>query len=599
MRDISALVVDLEASQRKAGPTKTRRKTANVSSLQEWHDAAAAAMLEMGPQYRLETITEDKHFPRRTLGADEIRDIVNASESPDIGPPPVARFDEMEPVKFDPPAKRDSETEADELAGPLSINLETRRKRKDGQPRLDIRRLPVFQSPPADKEAAPETDPAQTQVLPIRAGAKRKLSARETDDKPGTATSNPETAREPFQFSRRTSSARTSEDSRVSERKALGAKSANVDVVNSPRKIMDKAEKKSGDADAVKAVRSSTSTVDRSLSERRVRRVGSLAEVPPSETVAVADIVLEPQSVPPKGLATPDLFSPISVDGLADMPQDTPEPGAVHSELLGTSRPGRRARSQLNYAEPSLNTKMRRPGKELADAVSKQGKPVAVRAQPRFKKDPDESATSGDEWKRLPSASSVVKSKEVEAMAEQNSPLRDKALSLSQALRDQKERDRLEAAQEAHLPTTEASLVDVTSDAAPGPAALTSIMRKRLGRPAQVLPASIANVAIEGMSEERRESLAIFDFSDSPPRDTATEKPARARGSRRHSSVPSLPLANELKDGGRDGLTRKPSAGAMVSRTAGNGVETSSMGADSLTAARRERAAGRRKSMML
>ena len=79
-----------------------------------------------------------------------------------------------------------------ELSTSLSVNLETRRKRKDGQPKLEIRRHSILaQSPKKSNGEAPSI---------LRTGAKRKLGDRETEKR-----INPP-SKDDFTFSRRSAS---------------------------------------------------------------------------------------------------------------------------------------------------------------------------------------------------------------------------------------------------------------------------------------------------------------------------------------------------------------------------------------------------------
>lgn len=57
----------------------------------------------------------------------------------------------------------------------------------------------------------------------------------------------------------------------------------------------------------------------------------------------------------------------------SEKPRDTPPPADISSHGE-TSRPSRRVRASVSYAEPNLRDKMRRPTKEMLDAVSGEGK---------------------------------------------------------------------------------------------------------------------------------------------------------------------------------------------------------------------------------
>lgn len=145
----------------------------------------------------------------------------HSNESPDLGPPPVAHFDCEEPIKFDlgskpktghaplmtttdptlpliltaddgPPtttADHGEETsDSPDFPATLSVNLETRRKRRDTHTRMDAKSIPLLPPPSGDEDVAAS-----------RPSFKRKLSMRdaeEADIKP---------VKDDFVFSRRLS----------------------------------------------------------------------------------------------------------------------------------------------------------------------------------------------------------------------------------------------------------------------------------------------------------------------------------------------------------------------------------------------------------
>lgn len=118
------------------------------------------------------------------------------NESPDLGPPPVAHFDCDDPIKFHlRPEKStaghpEDANDTDAIPASLSVNLETRRRRKDSHSKSEPRpNATLFQ-------AEHEQD-----VPSGRIGAKRKLSMRDAED------DNAATAKDDFVFSRRSSAA--------------------------------------------------------------------------------------------------------------------------------------------------------------------------------------------------------------------------------------------------------------------------------------------------------------------------------------------------------------------------------------------------------
>lgn len=147
------------------------------------------------------TIDEGRDHPRRTMNAHEIRNMLEdtESQSPDLGPPPTSSFEVEEVIAFNPnpePEKQmedapaeaapaESEPVEDEPA--LPMNLETRKKRRESGPKLNIRRISVFESPEEVKEKPGK--------LP-RTGAKRKFSVQQDEDIPD--------AQDDFNFNRKT-----------------------------------------------------------------------------------------------------------------------------------------------------------------------------------------------------------------------------------------------------------------------------------------------------------------------------------------------------------------------------------------------------------
>ena len=111
-------------------------------------------------------------------------DPVNTTDSPDLGPPPVAHFEEGDPIKFDttqeqPPVK--TSESADETQLKLSANLETRKKRRESSHRRDV----DFGN--ANVGATMSTsyvDMAIPTSQPLKSGAKRKLNVHDDDDPP-------------------------------------------------------------------------------------------------------------------------------------------------------------------------------------------------------------------------------------------------------------------------------------------------------------------------------------------------------------------------------------------------------------------------------
>ena len=130
---------------------------------------------------------------------------VNSTDSPDLGPPPIAHFEEGDPIKFDHnqgASSRNSIGEATDTINPaLSANLETRKKRRESSHHLETSR-PVA------------ADVSSTMEQPLKSGAKRKLNARDDDDLVEKVSE-----KDDFRFNRRNVALTTGEYSLEKDRK--------------------------------------------------------------------------------------------------------------------------------------------------------------------------------------------------------------------------------------------------------------------------------------------------------------------------------------------------------------------------------------------
>ncbi|OQN98959.1 hypothetical protein B0A48_14819 [Cryoendolithus antarcticus] len=519
------------------------------SALQRMEFRERQPLAQVMREHQMPTISEHERKSRRSLGVDEIKAARlsdhSSNESPDLGPPPIARFECQDPIKFDAQgdaasSKAQQSTENQELPADLSVNLETRRKRKDGQPRLEIRRHSIIPAPSPSKFDVEVAAPI------LRTGAKRKLADRDLD-KPVKAPGKTE-----FLFSRKTTSdaavatAQHTEEPVVEisapklspkiSRRVLGDKSVNL----SPRKVdalAGKPEKDDGKKPAV-------SKLD--LNKDRVPRRARLSQVPlppAAQPPAIATVEIPPESITtttenaPQSPAVPNIFSPTPSESSvhANGSCDTPPPGDLSSLSNSTTasvieglRPSRRARGAVNYAEPSLTAKMRRPDKKMVDALTglsdhrrvmsapvnrRAGKVVEIKAE-----EDDE-----DAWKNLPEASAVL------APVEVPSPV---------------------SRSKHHVRSSSDSLaVD-----AQGGATITSIPPK----------ADLPQLLNNGMKQpdeldeamKRLKDLEIFDFKDSSsPSSVASSgtgsTSSTTRTSRRHSFI-----AKEAQTVGGEGLPR-------------------------------------------
>ncbi|KAI9170947.1 Shugoshin [Paramyrothecium foliicola] len=348
-------------------------------------------------------IAENKSHPRMSLNPDQIlalrseADSSELVESPDLGPPPVSHFIDADPVKVDSPARSPparstpskivdiSPIFADEPSPVTTAPLQTIVKIEEVQD-TDTEELPPaskeHRSPQQEAQPVtaikPQPPPA---VQPSKAGSKRKLAARE--DLTNTRTRNvnnenqtPNVVSEKISIREKADGKTLKELSQLRKearerpiaprRRPLAAKSTNDDV-NSPRKAVKPTEKP--DLASMK-VDLATPTVIQDAAKAKPTKTGAA-----TKSLPIRQPVTSPELAVP--VTEPVLFSPISPEPVAldddGARGDTPPPADITSEGE-TSRPSRRNRGAISYAEPNLRDKMRRPTKELFDAVTGEGK---------------------------------------------------------------------------------------------------------------------------------------------------------------------------------------------------------------------------------
>ncbi|KAM7208666.1 hypothetical protein V8F20_001089 [Naviculisporaceae sp. PSN 640] len=376
-------------------PPQRRRRNTGVDL-----DALAAQ------EGRLPPIYEQKSYPRATMNSEEILALCSeaadtSGTSPDLGPPPVSRYVEEDPVKVDSPSPKNTsdspspETQIRDNNEALEHAEFTPRRLDFGKKILDIPDL----SPKLRTDLEPSQQPAvlENEVNPFPQRAAVPLSTlsmttnsstKSTKRKFGDENENPqsfgnsEVGKEngPLQSRRiikeasssRRDKAGKSKTGPLANRPPLAAKSTNDDV-SSPKKISREQAK-----DDIKKAKSEAPK-DLPVKEKpAVRQRPVKIEIPQPEPVPEMTTIPEPET--PFSLATPSPDTlPRSTQG--NIPHDTPPPSDIDSNGEAT-RPSRRARPAVSYAEPSLRVKMRRPTKELFDAVSGEGK-FAQRAAPQ------------------------------------------------------------------------------------------------------------------------------------------------------------------------------------------------------------------------
>ncbi|KAL2170887.1 hypothetical protein VTG60DRAFT_4291 [Thermothelomyces hinnuleus] len=392
-------------------PPQRKRRNTSIDS---------EALAEM--EGRLPPIYENKTYPRATMGSDEIMALCAAAEdnndndSSDLGPPPVSRYIEDNSATNSP--TKAIETHAPESPmQPVTNSLHSQldqvvQPSESPEPEKEADDVAIEEASPIEQAAPEERAAPEPSPQPARPGVKRKYG-----DEDGTIQSvTPVVAgKENDVLTEKSFPARAGQKRRSladlasvkpekkstraplsAKRTPLAAKSTNEDM-SSPRK-------------AIKAtpLKDAKKERQRIPGDTAMQDEGN-APKPPVEIVIPADhsLLESATSLPsenPSSPATP----PRSAQ--REVLHDTPPPADI-SSTGETTRPTRRARAPISYAEPNLRDKMRRPTKELFDAVTGEGK-YAHRIALQFKSDGHQSApTSVSKAKVEPGSSTSSRSK--------------------------------------------------------------------------------------------------------------------------------------------------------------------------------------------
>jgi hypothetical protein len=467
----------------------------------------------------------------------EIMDLVadaeaDTTDSPEIGPPPVSQFVDEDPVKIALPKKGRNEDKED-LSGldpSLSINLEQRRKRKDSAGPSEAKRSSKVEAQLGVREAAGS----------LKTGAKRKLSVR--DDEEHEAPAQPRSP-DDFKFTRVASEDRTKstqvpsdKSGRVSRDLAVarGALREKLSTTTAPtnRKVLapksvNDSPRKTGKAlvlDEIKAAKAESQKPIGTKERLRERKQEPL-QIQPATEALIRTVEVQPE---PETPAAPDIFSPSSSQPSTARAEsrDTPPPPDLGPGTEG-QRPSRRARGGVSYAEPNLRDKMRRPTKELVDAVARDDKvnrgsfvkleedtaPTTV----KIKAEPD----ANDDWKQMAVASSATV---------ENSPLSSKAPdSLPNSITTHRKRRESLLNSDSDLPRSSS-----------GSAIAALLAENRKAKAAAKEKQRVLDN--EAAVTKAMEKLDIYEFKSSSPEEVPAkeirEEKAASRLSRRHSSIP-------------------------------------------------------------
>ncbi|RKF83168.1 Shugoshin [Golovinomyces cichoracearum] len=399
--EISALVGDLgqEAQQHKIPPK--RRKNRCSSSIQSpkenWENFYSEKEAVISPDGRLPPIMEDpSHLRRNSENQDSYNRAFTAEifsvESPEIGSPPKLQFVDADPVKIEIPTNTNNRPidEPTSLDPTLSITVEQRRKKKDSLGSADVKRQNLATTISENKEITGT----------LRSGAKRKLSVREEEERAVEVNGDKKEATNRERKSKSTadvkpitivdeqgrdvknetenqiiknpkSSSPCTRGSRekqiLTERKALAPKNVNA----SPRKrnnLMGDAKKLSGNiTPKVARTKEKNSENIQHIAVFREPSAEVILETTefPDETYSQAKLQIPSGS----NKSSTDVLTVLSASPLVNKLEVSPRPLDIVPPSGDSSRPSRRVRGSVSYAEPNLRHKMRRPTKKLADAI--------------------------------------------------------------------------------------------------------------------------------------------------------------------------------------------------------------------------------------
>ncbi|KAL2155347.1 hypothetical protein VTH82DRAFT_88 [Thermothelomyces myriococcoides] len=591
-------------------PPQRRRRNTSIDS---------ETLAEM--EGRLPPIYENKTYPRATMGSDEIMALCAAAEdnndndSSDLGPPPVSRFIEEDPVT-------DSPTKAVETHAPESPKQpvtdspppqfdQVEQPTESPEPEREVDDVAVEEASPAKQESPEKRVVPEPSPQPARSGVKRKYG-----DEDGTRqTVTPVvTGKENDVLTEKSFPARAGQKRRglvdltsgkpekkstkaplSAKRTPLAAKSTNEDM-SSPKKAIKAAPLKDTKKER-----------QRIVGDTAMQDEGDVPK-PPAEIVIPTDhnLIESATSLPsenPSSPATP----PRSAQ--REVLHDTPPPADI-SSTGETSRPTRRARVPISYAEPNLRDKMRRPTKELFDAVTGEGK-YAHRMALQQKSDGHQSApTSVTKTKSEPGSSASGNSKrsslsDQASTAQQQAPLSPLAQkdSLPDSLQntvvmERRKRTSTAASSNTTSLTAQEKLDSSAKEPSPATAAghpedgpQTSNSRRRTSA------AKVSNDNQRSRSPPPAAEVDIYDFTASSPAadassqlkstsshpaiTTQTSNPpgSRLRTARKSSMAAAAALREILDDEENDpesGPQRQSSA-TSKSRTAHGGRKRASM----------------------
>ena len=325
-----------------------------------------------------------------------LRSEADPTDSPDLGPPPTSHFIDEDPVKVDSPCRQPLVRvmmESPQSQHNPPINLPSPEPKKQTVVRDSPKKSAAFEI--AIDEGSRSNVGASEQILqlPVKTGSKRKFASKETPETIPRTTLKSSSENVPPRFINNKVSVpgkpqpRGSRDGTdpvketqtkmgkgLSQRQPLSSKSTNNEV-SSPKKVtkpktatstaLDKPERSRPKQEQHRGKPKPTNIA------QEAREPAVIVDIlPPAPAIGGCDAdlpVISSVTLPP----SPE--SPVATIFIDGPRGDTPPPADISSQGE-TSRPSRRNRTTVSYAEPNLRDKMRRPSKQLFDAVAGEGK---------------------------------------------------------------------------------------------------------------------------------------------------------------------------------------------------------------------------------
>ncbi|KAG7107143.1 Shugoshin like protein [Verticillium longisporum] len=341
---------------------------------------------------RLTPIAEKRDWTsRRTMDQNEIMALCSAADttdSPELGPPPMSRFVDIDtdPVKTSPSRAQPTnkqlsvDVKFEAPASPVSpaptkmitpVKSGAATKEPDDASQVETE---ISSPTPIKKQNAPEVAKTSSKrkfgsndVLNTTTSSAAVSTAPRPRSTIRTEGKNTKTLKELASIRREAKDSLTAPI--TTARKPLSNKSTNEDVT-SPKKSSKPASKDDlikpdSGLDGARKGKAKPKAKDSEAPDIVVPLAPLVSSKPTVDVMPTTkSAMIEPALMSPR---SPEPTPPIS------MARDTPPPADISSKGE-TARPGRRARAAVSYAEPNLRDKMRRPTKELCDAVTGEGR---------------------------------------------------------------------------------------------------------------------------------------------------------------------------------------------------------------------------------